>query len=65
MQVQTLGCEDVLEEGTATYSSILAWRIPCTEELPGLQSMESQVGGHNWSSLTQAEAQIQISMVLL
>ena len=65
MQVQTLGWEDVLEEGTATYSSILACRIPCTEELRGLQSMESQVGGHNWSSLTQAEAQIQVSMVLL
>ena len=31
-QVQSLGQEDPLEEGMATYSSILAWRIPCTEE---------------------------------
>ena len=33
-QVQSLGQEDLLEEGVATYSSILAWRIPWTEE-PG------------------------------
>ena len=39
MQVQPLGWEDSLEEGTATHSSILAWKIPWTEEL---QSMESQ-----------------------
>ena len=39
MQVQSLGQED-LEEGMATHSS-LAWRIPWTEELGGLQSMES------------------------
>ena len=32
MQVQSLGREDPLEEETATYSSILAWRIPWTEE---------------------------------
>ena len=30
--VQSLGLEDPLEDGTATHSSILAWRIPCTEE---------------------------------
>ena len=30
--VRSLGCEDPLEEGMATHSSILAWRIPCTEE---------------------------------
>ena len=34
MQVQSLGQEDPLEEGMASYSSILAWRIPWTEE-PG------------------------------
>ena len=34
--------EDILEEETATHSSILAWRIPWTEEPGGLQSMESQ-----------------------
>ena len=37
--VQSLGREDPLEEGMATHSSILAWKIPWTEELGGLQSM--------------------------
>ena len=37
MQVQSLGGEDALEEGMATHSSILAWRIPWTEEPGGLQ----------------------------
>ena len=37
--VQFLGGEDPLEEGKATYSSILAWRIPWTKESSGLQSM--------------------------
>ena len=36
---QFLGQEDLLEEGMATHSSILAWRIPWTEEPGGLQSM--------------------------
>ena len=40
--VQSLGGEDPLERGTATYSSILAWRIPWTEDPGRLQSMESQ-----------------------
>ena len=39
-QVQSLGWEDPLEKGIATHSSILAWRIPWTEESGGLQSME-------------------------
>ena len=38
-QVQYLGWEDPLEKGVATHSSILAWRIPWTEEPGGLQSM--------------------------
>ena len=38
--VQSLGQEDSLEKGMATHSSILAWRIPWTEEHGGLQSME-------------------------
>ena len=38
-QVQSLGWDDPLEEGMATQSSILAWRIPWTEEPGGLQSM--------------------------
>ena len=40
-QVPSLGLEDPLEKGTATHSSILAWRIPWTEDPGGLQSMES------------------------
>ena len=46
-QVQSLGLEDPLEEGMATHSSILAWRMPWTEEPGGLQSMELQRVGHN------------------
>ena len=38
-QVRSLGVEDPLEKGMATHSSILAWRIPWTEEPGGLQSM--------------------------
>ena len=45
--VQSLGGEDPLERGTATYSSILAWRIPWTEEPGGLQSTGSQRVGHD------------------
>ena len=40
--VLSLGWENPLEEGMATHSSILAWRIPWTEEPGGLQTMESQ-----------------------
>ena len=40
--VRSLEWEDPLEEGMATHSSILAWRIPRTEELGGLQSLGSQ-----------------------
>ena len=39
MQVPSLGQEDVLEKEMATYSCILAWEIPWTEEPDGLQSM--------------------------
>ena len=42
MWVQSLGQENPLEKGVATDSSILAWRIPRTEESNGLQSMRSQ-----------------------
>ena len=42
MWVQTLGLEDPLEEEMITHSSILAWKIPCTEEPGGLQSIELQ-----------------------
>jgi len=43
IQVQSLGWEDSLEKGMTTHSSILAWRIPWTEEPGRLQSMGSQV----------------------
>ena len=41
------GREDSLKKEMATHSSILAWRIPWTEELGGLQSMGSQRVGHD------------------
>ena len=46
-QVQSLGPEDPLEEGMATRSSALAWRIPWTEEPGGLQSIGSQRVGYS------------------
>ena len=45
--VQSLGWKDPLEKGMATYSSILAWRIPKTEEPGRLQSMELKRIGHD------------------
>ena len=45
--VQSLGEEDSLEKEMATHSSILAWKIPWTEEPVGLQSMGSQRGRHD------------------
>ena len=45
--VQSLGQKDPLEKGMATHSSILAWRIPWTEEPGGLQSTGSQRVGHD------------------
>ena len=47
MQVRSLGEEDPLEEGMATHSSILAWRIPWTEEPGGLQSIGLQRVRHD------------------
>ena len=46
-RVQSLAREDLLEKGMATHSSILAWRVPWTEEPGRLQSMGSQNFGHN------------------
>ena len=51
-QVRSLGQEDPLEKGMATYSSILAWRTPWTEEPGGLQSSGSQRVGHAWATNT-------------
>ena len=44
---RSLGWEDPLKKGMATHSSILAWRIPWTEEPDGLQSTGSQRIGHD------------------
>ena len=56
MQVQSLGREDSLKEGTAIHSSILAWRIPWTEEPGGLQSMGLQKVRQVWSDLAWVHA---------
>ena len=45
--VQSLGQEDSLEKGVATHFSILAWRIPWTEQPGGLQSLEPERVRHN------------------
>ena len=47
MPVQSLGWEDLLEDGMATHSSIPVWRIPWTEEPGRLQSIGLQRVGHN------------------
>ena len=48
--VRFLGQEDPLEKEMATHSSILAWRIPWTEEPGRLQSTGSQRVGHDWET---------------
>ena len=50
-QVQSLGQEVPLEKGMATHSTILAWKIPWTEETGGLQSTGSQ----SWTQLSMHE----------
>ena len=47
MQVQSLGRKEPLEEEMATHFSVLAWRIPWTEELGGLQSIGLQRVSHD------------------
>ena len=49
IRVQSLGQEDPLEKEMATHSSILAWKIPWTEEPGRLQSMGSLRVGHDWA----------------
>ena len=51
-QVQSLGWNDPLEKEMTFHSSILAWRIPLTEEPGSLQSMGMQRVSHNWSTNT-------------
>ena len=53
MLLWPLSWEDPLEEGMATHSSILAWRVLWTEESGGLQSVGLQRVGHNWSDLAR------------
>ena len=55
-QVRSLGWEDPLEEGMATHSSILAWRIPWTEKPGGLQFMRLQRVGHDLTDLAHMHA---------
>ena len=50
--IHSLGWEDPLEKEMATHSSILAWRIPWTDESGGLESMVSQRVRHNWETKT-------------
>ena len=47
MQLRFLGQKVPLEEEAAAHCSVLAWRIPCTEEIGGRQSMGSQRSGHD------------------
>ena len=54
-QVQFLGWEDPLEKGMATHSSILAWRIPRTEQPGELQSMGLQRAGHDLATEEQQQ----------
>ena len=46
------GQQDPLEKGMATYSHVLAWKIPWTEESGGIQSMGSQRVKHKWETNT-------------
>ena len=55
-RVQTLDQGDPLEKGMATYSSMLAWRIPWTEEPSGLQSMRLQRVRHGRATNTLKHA---------
>ena len=65
MQFWSLGWEDPLEKGMPTYSGILAWRIPWTEEPGRLQSTGSQRVGFSWSDLAFTHALGQYAVQLL
>ena len=58
VRVRSLGWEDPLEKGMATHSSILAQRVPWTEEPGGLQTMESQRAGHDWATNTDTHTSL-------
>ena len=59
MWAQSLDEEDPLEKEMAAHSSILAWKIPWTEEPGRLQSMGSQRVGHDLLAKQQAELEIE------
>ena len=63
MWVQFLGQKDTLEEGMATHSSILVWKIPWTEEPGGFQSIGSHRVGHDLA-FTHTESNYAIERVL-
>ena len=63
--VRSLGREDPLEKEMATHSSILAWRIPWTEEPGGLQSMGSQRVGHDWATSLSLSIRIGLPLWLI
>ena len=63
--VQSLGWEDLLEKEMATHSSILAWKIPWTEEPGRLQSMGSQRVGHNWATSLSLLDSMEIKLAIL
>ena len=65
MLVQSLRREDPLEEGMATHSSILAWRIPWAEEPGGLQSIGSQKGWTRINNLACMHKILFYSIILL
>ena len=56
MRVQSLGREDPLEEGRATHSSVLAWRVPWTGEPGRPWCVGSQRVRHGWSDLARTHA---------
>ena len=62
--VRTLSWEDPLEKGMDTHSSILAWRIPCTEELGRLQSMGSHKSDTNTFTYMSSKEISQIESLL-
>ena len=59
-QVQFLDWEDPLEKDMATHSSILAWRIPWTEQPGGLESIGSQRVEQDWSNLAHMHSHLRI-----
>ena len=61
MQAGALGREDPLEEGTAAHSSVLAWRVPWTEEPGGLHFTGSQRVRHDGTDSARARTHIRCS----